>query len=258
MSPDRPPVQFVTNSSVRSDVLSVISGGDRTTEDVHTELDVSESAVYNALTELERTGLVERNVDAWSATGIGILVADYVRHRKRLEALLEDEQAYWENRDVEVIPERFRWNLPAVGAYELVRSTETDLNRVIREVVTRVSSVDAVDVISPIYHEAYEASMPDTDRSRLLLDSKVVDEVLATLDGPDYPNPFERTPVRVVDVEFALAVSEDWIILTLPSRSDGWAKVTLVSEATTAVDWGGQLFDHYWERAVPMETHLEE
>jgi predicted transcriptional regulator len=68
-------VEFVTGSSVRSDVLRAVVDGTRSTSSLLDEVDASESAVYGAVNELRDRGLLTENGDL-AVTGVGEIVRD--------------------------------------------------------------------------------------------------------------------------------------------------------------------------------------
>ncbi|WP_135302847.1 helix-turn-helix transcriptional regulator [Haloarcula amylovorans] len=249
-------VEYVGASAVRSAVVGSLCEHPQPTETLLSGLDASDSAVYEALSSLETRGVVEETVDGWRLTGTGRLVGDVLERRQATDELLAVDPEYWANHDASVVPQRFRCRLPELGAYEVLRAAEHDRHRIVREIVSRIDGVDRCDVVSPIYHADYKAAMPDTDDSRLVVGEQVVDDVLTDESGASFTATFERTPVRVSSVPYALAVSAEWVILTLPEPDGRWSDTTILSESDSAVQWGSELFEYVWTAATPVDTYL--
>ncbi|MFC6976329.1 helix-turn-helix transcriptional regulator [Halomicroarcula sp. GCM10025709] len=248
---ERRPVRYVCTSSVREDLVRALDGTPKTTDELLDSLEASESAVYDALSNLETRGLVEARQEGWSLTGGGQLVADAVGRVRDTERLLADDDTYWNTHDTRVLPHAYRCRLPELGDYEILRARESDLNRQVRQVASRIDAVEACDIVSPVYHEAYGEAMPDHEDARLVVSSDLA-------EGPSpeqHPrSSWEATTVRIADAPFALGVSTDWTILTLPERDGQWARATLVSEADTAIRWGQGLFERVWADATPPSS----
>ena len=95
-------VGYVLSSSVRSDVLTAAVAEPRSIDGLIESIDASESAVYNAVADLERRGLVRKVDDEWDATGSGQLVSDLLEQQGNLCQLLSDD--YWRDHDVSSLP----------------------------------------------------------------------------------------------------------------------------------------------------------
>ncbi|WP_058995810.1 winged helix-turn-helix domain-containing protein [Haloarcula sp. CBA1127] len=249
-------IQYVRTSSVRTDIIGSLCPGAKATNELLSAVTASESAIYDALSNLEGRGLVTSMDDGWQLTGTGRLVADTIHRQQRLEELFAMAPQYWESHDTSVLPHPFRCRLPELDEYTVIRSTQTDINRPVREVVTRVENVSSCDVVSPVYHPEYEAAMPDSSNSRLVVSCAVVDEMLGKEDVSLDTDRYEETIVRVTPVPYALAVADDWMILTLPELDGAWPSAKIVSEADSAISWAKDLFTHLWEDATPIETYL--
>jgi len=249
-------IQYVRTSSVRTDILGSLCPGAKPTNELLSAVAASESAIYDALSNLEGRGLVTSTDDGWRLTGTGRLVVDTIHRQQCLEELLAVAPQYWESHDTSVLPQPFRCRLPELDEYTVVRGTQTDINRPVREVVTRVESVSSCDVVSPVYHPEYEAAMPDNADSRLVVSCAVIDEILGKESVSLDTNRYEETTVRVTPVPYALAVADDWMILTLPELDGAWPSAKIVSEADSAILWARDLFAHLWEDATTIETYL--
>jgi len=246
-------VEFVTGSSVRSDVLRAVVDGTRSTSSLLDEVDASESAVYGAVNELRDRGLLTESGDL-AVTGVGEIVRDVLTTLDETEALLTNDPAYWRSHRVDVLPERFRTDLSALAGCDIVRATETDPHRAVRTVARRLEDADHVSIATPIYQDEYAMQLPAVDEIRLLLNTAVVEDATAdAIEGGIEPPADAR--LRVGDVGFALTVTDDVVMLSLPELDGGYDTGSeLIAESDDALDWGRRLYEHCWERATPVES----
>ncbi|MDT3435366.1 transcriptional regulator FilR1 domain-containing protein [Haloarcula sp. 1CSR25-25] len=249
-------IQYVRTSSVRTDIIGSLCPGTKPTDELLSAVDASESAIYDALSNLEGRGLLTSTDDGWGLTGTGRLVADTIHRQRSLEDLFAIDTQYWERHDTSVLPQPLRCRLRELDEYTVVRGTQTDINRPVREVVTRVESVPNCDVVSPVYHPEYEAAMPDNAESRLIVSCAVIDELLDSGSVSVDTAQYEETAVRVTPIPYALAVADDWMILTLPELDGSWPSAKIVSETDGAISWARDLFTRLWADATPLKTYL--
>lgn len=256
MSGGRSIVEYVVGSSVRSDVLRAVACDSRSTDALLAHLGASESAVYGAINELERRGVIYESGNDWEPTGSGQLVAVLLAQHERTEELLSEDDNYWRGHDASVLPGRFRRELADLGGGRVVRATETDPHRVVRTIVQEIEAAERTSIVAPIYQDEYARGLPDDGDTRLILSEAVVDDAQADRIESGIEPPTD-VPIRVLDVSFALALTEDCVMLSLPDREGSYdARSEVIAEHDRALDWGRRLYEHCWERAVPVETYL--
>lgn len=244
-------VGYVLSSSVRTDVLLAVRADRLSIDELIDSVDASESAVYNAVSDLERKGLVRSLDDGWEATGSGQLVADLLEQQENLCRLLADE--YWQTHDVSSLPRRFRLRLTELADAEVFHASDTDPHATVREVCDRVERAGtAIDIVTPIYQAEYEAVMPDAPGARLVVDTAVTVEALERLESLDDARTWEETEVRVLDVDVGIGVTENEMMLSLPTIDGQYdSRTEVIAEDDRARAWGEDLFEYYWDRAIP-------
>jgi predicted transcriptional regulator len=248
------PIAFVTSSSVRTDVLLCIAEVQSPTDSLLDRVDASESAVYNALTALERRSLVVDGDDGWRANGKGRLVAEMLSTQRSLNSVLGS--AYWETHDTSPIPPSLAVRMGELSDCEVIRADDADPYEVVREVTTRLGGSDDVDIVSPIYQPDYVEMMPDSGSARLVLHPSVLETALESSEDT-VVREFEATPVRVHEVPFSLGVTESCLVLSLPTLDGAYdPQSSVVDESTSGIEWGRDLFEHFWTEARPVEEVL--
>lgn len=251
-------VGHVLGSSVRTDVLTAVTAGPQPMASLIASVDASESAVYNAVADLERKGLVRSLDDGWDATGSGQLVADLLEQQGNLCRLLSDD--YWPAHDVSALPRRFRIRLTELAEAEVFHASDTDPHATVREVTDRVERAgNDIDIVTPIYQAEYGAVMPDHPSARLVVDTTVAVEALERAANPGDVRQWEDTAVRVLDVDVGVGVTENEVMLSLPTIDGTYdSRTEVLAEDDRAMAWGQDLFEYYWDRATPNEAFVAE
>lgn len=251
MKEGRPVIKWVSDSAVRSELLHTVSRDSCPTSEVLETVDASESAVYAAVNDLERRGLLVEHDAGWVATGRGQLVADLLGQRDAVEDLLAHDVEYWQEHDLSVLPRQFRLRLGALTEYEVIRVTQTDPRRVIREVSNYIREADDVQILAPIYTDEYATAMPDTEATKLLLSTDVVEGALAeTVKNPQAEEP-EHAQIRIGEAPVGFTLTPDALLLSFPTLEGQYGtQDQLLMESEAALQWGQELFDYYWEQAM--------
>lgn len=253
MNGSRPVIKWVSDSAVRSELLHAIVEQSRQTDALLAATEASQSAVYAALNDLDRRNLVIENDRGWQPTGQGQLVADSLAQQSAFETLFDGETCYWQRHDVSVIPNLFRLRMGTLADHEVVRITNSDPRRVIRLVSNRIEDAESVQILAPIYQDEYATAMPDNTDSRLILSHEVVDSALGeTVRNPAAERP-EETRIRIGPAPVGLTVLPDAVLVSFPELDGSYdTSSEVLVETEAAVQWGRDLFDHYWEQAMPV------
>ncbi|PSQ45575.1 hypothetical protein BRD17_01170 [Halobacteriales archaeon SW_7_68_16] len=243
---------------MRTNVVSHLSAGPAETDDLIDAIDVSESAVYNALSELNDHGLVREAAAGWGLTGHGQLVAQSVSRWRSVEELVDTDPEYWETYRINTLPPEFQRRLHEITPYETVRGVRPRVNRNHDVIAERMQTVDSCRLISPIYLPEHDPFIPNSPETKMLLTRGVIDGVLDHEDR-DIFEVNSETRIRLAPVEFGLNVGATYMCFVLPNLEDPRKKApTLVSEADSAVQWGEELFASLWDDAEPVEDYLRE
>ena len=251
--------QFVLSSSVRVDLLDCLSSGPETTNALIADLDASKSAVYTALTDLERRQVCFEGADGWELTGQGRLVFDLIEQWEALDTLLAQDRDYWGSHRTDVLPRPFRGRLSALGDYEIVRSEPPDVRAHSRATISWLERADSCWSTVPISVPRYNDAFPDTPDSRAVYSPRVVDQVYEEFAAGerDSARTKDATPIRVHPVEFGMSVADEFVLLALRPISGKMVDSVLVATADDAVQWGTELYEHLWNDAEPLAAYLE-
>lgn len=247
---------FVRASQVRTEVVRALASGPADPAALIAAIDASESAVYNALSALDERGIIRSAGDRWALTGTGWLAVEVLRVGDATETLLELDPAYWRGHDPTVLPGNFRRRLHVFNGGEVFRAAGTDPEEVIRRVSRTIADAGRVDVITPVYHSQYADALADGEPpdARLVFDATLL-ESLQESPPANERDPPATVDIRVREAPFALVVTPDRVMLSLPTLDGEYdAKTELVADDGEAIRWGRELFERWWTSARPLSA----
>ena len=249
---------FVISSSVRVDIVQRLATTPQPTDHLIDHLDASTSAVYTALADLERQGVVFDDDAGWRLTGQGRLVGDLIDRRQATFQTIQYDQEYWANHRTDHLPREFCRRLLELGNYEIVRSEPPDVRAHARVAIDLLEQAESCRTAMPIHVPEYRNAFPDHPDSRLLFSPSVIDKVQAesaagTRDGI---RQIDAAPCRVRDVQFGFTVSDSHLMLALRPMTQSPVASMLVSEADSAIRWASELYESLWQDAEPVESYL--
>ncbi|MFO7832748.1 MAG: hypothetical protein R6V31_01510 [Halohasta sp.] len=276
--PSQSPNEFVLTSSVRTEIVRRVAERTASTNALLSEIDASDSAVYDALSTLRDRGLLTECSRGWELTAHGHLVADSVSAWQASEAFLATDPAFWKHHRIDVIPARFRRRLPEIGEYEIVRDTPQDPNRSEDVAISMIESADHCELTTPYYSRRHQAAIPTHPETRLLVTREAIDVSLQRYaDGlREEVTELDRSRIRLTECQFASVVTDETLKFELPtlsdestSRADGEhtersdrgsvtdTSAIFVSSTDPAVQFGRDLFEALWAESDPLDPYLE-
>jgi predicted transcriptional regulator len=249
---------FVISSSVRVDILQLLTATAQPTDYLIDQLDASTSAVYTALADLDRQGVVFDDDAGWQLTGHGRLVVDLIEQRKSTVQTINYDPDYWETHRTDHIPREFRRRLPELGQYDVVRSEPPDVRAHARTVVDLLKQAESCRTAMPIHVPEYSDAFPDHPDSRLIFSPSVIDQLQAEVEAGtrDQVREVDAAQYRVTDIQFGFTVGDSYIMLALRPITESPVASMLVSETDSAIRWASDLYESFWQDAEPLESYL--
>jgi len=277
--PSQSPNEFVFTSSVRTDIVCRVSEATTPTNTLLSEIDASDSAVYDALSTLRNRGLLTECEGDWKLTAHGHLVAESVAAWQSSEDFLARDPAFWKNHEIDVIPAPFRSRLPEIGEYDIIRDTPQEPNRCMDVAIGMLEAADSCDITTPYYSKRHQEAIPTDPETRLLVTREVLDVSLQRYrDGHrEDLNNLDPATLRLTDCQFASVVTDDKLKFELPTvsgttanRHDGTEPTApseggsvadttalFISETEEAVQFGRDLFESLWADSGPVGPYVE-
>jgi predicted transcriptional regulator len=277
--PSQSPNEFVLTSSVRTDIVLRVFERATPTEALLSDIDASDSAIYDALSTLRNRGLIRERDGGWKLTAHGHLVAESVAAWQSSEDFLARDPAYWKHHEIDVIPAQFRGRLPEIGEYEIVRDTPQEPNRCMDVAISVLEAAERCDITTPYYSKPHQEAIPRDPETRLLVTRDVLDVSFQRYDDGhrEALNDLDPAKLRLTDCQFASVVTDDTLKFELPTVSDpptdrhGGTAATgpsdrgsvagttalFVSETESAVRFGRDLFEFLWADSDPIGPYVQ-
>lgn len=249
-------VEYVTASGARSAVLAALGDSPRDAAAVIEAVEVRDSAVYRALSDLADEALVRETNGGWRRTGAGEGVAALVDGARDGSAVLSTDREYWATHDLAAVPEPFRRRIDALAGCEVARAPADDPYRVVERVEAVFRAADSIDVVSSVTHPPLRRAMDESDPDgRLVASRSVVDENVEAHRSGEYDRPVD---IRVVEHDVDLVVTDREVVLTLLTPDGEYDQSGAVfADGDRALAWGRGLFEHFWQRATPLVEYVE-
>ncbi|WP_433630330.1 helix-turn-helix transcriptional regulator [Halomicrococcus sp. NG-SE-24] len=255
MKKDRPIIEYVLRSHARTQVLLAVAEDCDSTQALLDRDLASKSAVYNALSELQEQGLIYNpRSKRWSPTGTGTVVTDMINRQRKTESVLATDPDYWQTHDVTVLPPKFRTRLTELADGDVIRATETRPANAICEVKQCLTKANSIDAITPVYNERLADAATDANITRIIFDEDVLETLVEDPSAEDINNP---ELIRVTEVSFAITITDDCLLLSLPTLDGKYDPQTeFIADSNAAQQWGKDLLEHYWTSAQTPEQYL--
>jgi predicted transcriptional regulator len=242
---------FVSSSPVRSGILKLLRDQSRGTADFIDRIDASKSAVYGGLNELETRGIVLEENGHWSLTGHGRILADVVWAGNRYGDFDEDLHAYFRSHDVSVLPTTFRFRIGNLRHADVMTAPKSQPQRVVNFVADKLRNATNINFFTRVIIDSYTDALPDTQATKLLLDEEII---TSTISDKDRYDTVEDARVRFGSVPASMAITDDHLLLSLPTLDGQYdSQSEVVVETEEAREWGTQLFETFWNQSVPPE-----
>ncbi|MFH5801813.1 helix-turn-helix transcriptional regulator [Haladaptatus sp. CMAA 1911] len=247
-------VEYVVRSGTRTNILLAIADGQRSAQALIEYGSASQSGVYNALSNLEDHGLIHGSRSKqWFLTGTGSLVVNFLHRQHGMEELIQTDQQYWQTHDVAVLPRSFQFDLSQLVPGSVVRATDTQPSRAMREVENRLEATTSARFVVPVYDERHWSALLDGCEKCQLVLSETVLSALPN-DVASISDSIEDLDIRIADVSFKLAVTDVCLLFSLPLLDGSYdVQTEFIAETEQARTWGIRLFEQVWADAVPFD-----
>jgi predicted transcriptional regulator len=248
-------------SQLKLDILSSLLRGDKKLSALQEELGSSGSTIIHALTELESLRLTGQDGKQYKLTPLGVIEAQLIEGVSSNVRVLEKYQGFWLGHDVAGIPSHLLRRMGALEDSTLVQNDSVELNRVHLNFQQILLTSRTVRGLSPIFHPdfvgVFQRLLGEGATAELILTSGVLDKTLSLADAEQFAGYIERGRLRIFmadELRVALTVTENSFSMGLFSLNGEYDySRDLVSNSRRAIEWGGELFQHFLKGARRLE-----
>jgi predicted transcriptional regulator len=259
-------LNVIISSEKRRNLLILLKNGQRTWDEIKTQLNVTATGMLPQIRILEEQGLIVREGKVYSLTELGKLVVHYLEPFDKTLMVIDSQKKFWQEHDIGALPKDLLLRIRELGIIQVIESKDEEIyesHKNFQEIVLNSKSVRGIThMVHPIYPDLFLGLARKGAQTGLILTSKAYNIVKIKYrpqlsDWLGYPN--SSMYVLDEDIKFSFIVTDTYLSLTLFYHNGVFdSKRDLISSDPSALEWGGDLFAYYMKRSQKIETLGEE
>lgn len=260
-------IETISRSEKRKDVLLLLQDGPLSMSTILQTLDVSRNALLPQMKILDEAHLIEKNEknDVYDLSKFGKLIIRDLEPLLGTLETLERQMDYLSNHNTDFIPNELFYRIRELKNCELIEPDlyeALDLSQIAIEKCLRSQKICC---LASFYHSEYPALFTKYAKNGSEFRFIITEEVLTKFIREDkqkieeliqYPNiNFYMYPYNM-EVS-AVLMAEDFILLRLLTLKEIYDPRYLTSDDQEAINWGKELFEHYFSKSEAI-TNINE
>jgi predicted transcriptional regulator len=249
-------VKYILTSSMRAKLLLALYEIPKNLDELRNELKKPSATILHGLKELEAINLVKKAQKYYELTSNGyLLTTNMVKLIENWYALGKNE-AFWDNHDLNDIPDETIKNVYLLKDAEYINSTTSDLSIAFNKYIKLISNAKKLQIILPIYSENHFKHIID------LLNKRKIDELRLIISEEIYNSICEnelfkkellenrKVSVKITNnkLKIFLTCSEEFMSLTLFFKDGHYDdSQILIGKNKNALKWANDLIKVYEE-----------
>ncbi|WP_231475699.1 helix-turn-helix transcriptional regulator [Methanobrevibacter oralis] len=146
-------IKYILTSTMRTRLLLSIYEDSKNLDDLRNELNKPSATILHGLKELENINLVKKVQKYYQLTSNGYLLTTNMRKLIENWYSINKNKLFWNNHDLEDIPEDILKDIYLLKDAEYVNSTTSDLSYAFNNFIKLISNAKSLKMILPIYSE---------------------------------------------------------------------------------------------------------
>ena len=146
-------IKYILTSTMRTRLLLSIYEDPKNLDDLRNELNKPSATILHGLKELENINLVKKVQKYYQLTSNGYLLTTNMRKLIENWYSINKNKLFWNNHDLEDIPEDILKDIYLLKDAEYVNSTTSDLSYAFNNFIKLISNAKSLKMILPIYSE---------------------------------------------------------------------------------------------------------
>lgn len=247
-------LKFITTSSVRTKIILSLKEGDKSINDLRSQLDLKPSSVSHALKNLEMEGIVFKDGKNYDLTSLGKLYSIKSENLIKSFGTIKNGQKMWLNHLMEGIPPFLIKKMGCLNNSFIVESTPTDIIKPHTYYAEILSKSNRIKVVSPIFYypffDLYTEGLGDKAKVEIILTPLILDAMIKNMGKAKLEKVIPSNNLKFLsmdkDIKIVFTVTEKFLILGL-FLHDGLydATMSLVTYDKDAIKWGEELYEYY-------------
>jgi predicted transcriptional regulator len=251
-------------SEKRKNLLMLLKDGPRTWEEIKHSLRVTSTGMLPQIKILEDEKLVYRQGKQYFLTELGQLVAHFLEPLNRTLSVLEKEKKFWQEHNINALPEEFLLRISELGNIHIVESKDEEIyesHKEFQDILAKSARVKGIaHMVHPTYPDLF-LSIADKGIETSLLLTRTVFEIVAANYSQKISRWLEFDNARLFvfdgEIRFSYIVTDRYLSLTLFYTNGIFdTKRDLISSDPSALKWGEDLFTHFQKKSRRIR-HLD-
>jgi predicted transcriptional regulator len=253
-------LQVLACSDLRKSLAEALRDGERLTlSQLSERVGASSPAAVHALRELAKEHLTYQDEKRnYSLTNIGEIIMRKLEDLNVGIDVLSKNRQWWLEHDLNGIPISLQDRIGSLADSEVVKSTPTDLFKVVSTFWLLVENAKDIRGLSPIYNEELTTNfiklVAKGINIELIFTREVLDAVLKSADHSQLKEALEGGNLKFLTIEsqpsLAFTVTDYFMELGFfrPDGTYDWSS-EILSYSEDSLSWGRDLFQYYVDQA---------
>ncbi len=259
-------LKFLTTSSVRNKILMSLREGVKDLGDLKDEMKLESSTIIHSVRAMEGEDLLVEKEDGYHLTQIGKILSHKLFDMVKTLNALNKNREFWLNHQIDGIPQQFLERIGEIKDGKLVKSSPTDLLKVISTYFELTRKAKELKGVSPVFIPALLGIMEKVVNRgtdvQIVLTKEVLKTMIEALDEKhrrklkDILRKENNLTFWITDddIKVAFTVTDSILSLGLFSNDGMYdPNVDLISHNKEAINWGRELFEYYRKGAKAIE-----
>ncbi|WP_220607418.1 helix-turn-helix transcriptional regulator [Methanobrevibacter oralis] len=247
-------IKYILTSTMRTRLLLSIYEDSKNLDDLRNELNKPSATILHGLKELENINLVKKVQKYYQLTSNGYLLTTNMRKLIENWYSINKNKLFWNNHDLEDIPEDILKDIYLLKDAEYVNSTTSDLSYAFNNFIKLISNAKSLKMILPIYSENHFKHIINLLNNDTLEELELIisNDIFESIKSNEFFNKelMNNKKVKIFRVEKSLKLfltfSKDFMSLTLFFKDGHYDdSQILISKTKNSIEWSRILYDYY-------------
>ena len=247
-------IKYILTSTMRTRLLLSIYEDSKNLDDLRNELNKPSATILHGLKELENINLVKKVQKYYQLTSNGYLLTTNMRKLIENWYSINKNKLFWNNHDLEDIPEDILKDIYLLKDAEYVNSTTSDLSYAFNNFIKLISNAKSLKMILPIYSENHFKHIINLLNKDTLEELELIisNDIFESIKSNEFFNKelMNNKKVKIFRVEKSLKLfltfSKDFMSLTLFFKDGHYDdSQILISKTKNSIEWSRNLYDYY-------------
>ncbi|KZX13548.1 hypothetical protein MBORA_04560 [Methanobrevibacter oralis] len=247
-------IKYILTSTMRTRLLLSIYEDSKNLDDLRNELNKPSATILHGLKELENINLVKKVQKYYQLTSNGYLLTTNMRKLIENWYSINKNKLFWNNHDLEDIPEDILKDIYLLKDAEYVNSTTSDLSYAFNNFIKLISNAKSLKMILPIYSENHFKHIINLLNNDTLEELELIisNDIFESIKSNEFFNKelMNNKKVKIFRVEKSLKLfltfSKDFMSLTLFFKDGHYDdSQILISKTKNSIEWSRNLYDYY-------------